>query len=172
MVGPNALTVRALLAQHRRFPQCNAGHGIMDPLGLSLENFDAIGQWRVKDRFAGEKIDASATMANGDKMNGVVDLRAQLMRRPEQFVALTEKLMVYSLGRSVDWRDMPTIRAIAARRKVRTTASLPSFSAWSRASSSGNQVPSIRTKRPPKARRTGGRRSSALAVIGEISPCM
>ena len=116
VVGQKALTVRDLLAQHRRFPQCNACHGIMDPLGLSLENYDAIGQWRAKDRFAGDVIDASATMANGDKMNGVVDLRAQLMRRPEQFVrTLTEKLMVYGLGRSVDWRDMPTIRAIATR---------------------------------------------------------
>ena len=114
VVGQKALTVRELLAQHRKQASCNACHGVMDPLGLSLENFDAIGEWRTKDAFAGEVIDASSTMANGDKMNGVTDLRAQLMKRPEQFVrTLTEKLMVYGLGRSVDWRDMPTIRAIA-----------------------------------------------------------
>jgi len=113
VVGQKALTVRELLAQHRKQASCNACHGVMDPLGLSLENFDAIGEWRDKDRFAGEVIDASSTMASGDKMNGVIDLRAQLMKRPEQFVrTLTEKLMVYGLGRSVDWRDMPTIRAI------------------------------------------------------------
>ena len=113
VVGQKTLTVRELLAQHRKQASCNACHGVMDPLGLSLENFDAIGEWRTKDRFAGEVIDASTTMVSGDKMNGVIDLRAQLMKRPEQFVrTLTEKLMVYGLGRSVDWRDMPTIRAI------------------------------------------------------------
>jgi mono/diheme cytochrome c family protein len=116
VVGQKTLTVRELLAQHRKQASCNACHGIMDPLGLSLENFDAIGEWRDKDRFAGEVIDASSTMVSGEKMNGVVDLRAQLMKRPEQFVrTLTEKLMVYGLGRSVDWRDMPTIRAIVRK---------------------------------------------------------
>ncbi len=116
VVGEKTLTIRALLAQHRENPTCNACHGMMDPLGLSLENFDAIGEWRQKDRFAGEAIDASATMVSGEKMNGVVDLRAQLMKRPEQFVqTLTEKLMVFALGRSVDHRDMPSVRAIVRK---------------------------------------------------------
>ena len=114
VVGQKTLTTRELLAQHRKQASCNACHGVMDPIGLSLENFDAIGEWRTKDHFAGEVIDASSTTAGGEKMNGPVDLRIQVMRRPEQFVrTLTEKLMVYGLGRSVDWRDMPTIRAIA-----------------------------------------------------------
>jgi hypothetical protein len=118
VAGQKALTVRELLAQHRKNPSCNACHGVMDPLGLSLENYDAIGEWRTKDRFAGEAIDASSTMVSGEKMNGVIDLRNQLMKRPEQFVrTLTEKLMVYGLGRSVDWRDMPTIRAIERKAK-------------------------------------------------------
>ena len=116
VVGEKTLTIRALLAQHRAQPSCNNCHGIMDPLGLSLENYDAVGEWRAKDRFAGEPIDASATMVSGDKLNGVVDLRAQLIKRPDQFVqTLTEKLMIYGTGRSMTYRDMPTIRAIVRK---------------------------------------------------------
>ena len=117
--GRKALTVREMMAVHRTQPTCNACHGIMDPLGLSLENFDAIGAWRTKDRFAGEVIDASSTMVSGDKMNGVNDLRAQLTKRPEQFVqAFTEKLMTFGLGRSLTYRDMPTLRAIVRDAKA------------------------------------------------------
>ena len=113
MAGQKALTVRAMMEVHRTQPACNACHGVMDPLGLSLENFDAIGAWRLKDRMAGEVIDASSVMVTGDKMNGVVDLRAQIMKRPEQFVrTFTQKLMTFGLGRSMEYRDMPTIRAI------------------------------------------------------------
>jgi mono/diheme cytochrome c family protein len=111
--GQKAHTVRELMAIHRTQPSCNACHGVMDPIGLSLENFDAIGGWRAKDRFAGETIDASTVTVAGDKMNGVSDLRAQLLKRPDQFVdAFTEKLMIYGLGRSLSYRDMPTVRAV------------------------------------------------------------
>ena len=117
--GQKALTVREMMAVHRRQASCNVCHGVMDPLGLSLENFDAIGAWRTKDRFAGEVIDASATMVSGDKMNGVVDLRAQLLKRPDQFVqTFTEKLMTFGLGRSLDYRDMPRVRAIVRGAKA------------------------------------------------------
>ena len=113
VAGQKALTVRAMMEVHRTNPACNACHGVMDPLGLSLENFDAIGAWRLKDRMAGEVIDASAVMVTGDKMNGVVDLRTQIMKGPEQFVrTFTQKLMTFGLGRSMEYRDMPTIRAI------------------------------------------------------------
>jgi len=111
--GQKALTVRALLEIHRSNATCNACHGVMDPLGLSLENFDAIGAWRKKDRMASEVIDASATMVNGDKMNGVTDLRSQIVKRPEQFVrTFTQKLMTFGVGRMMEYRDMPTVRAI------------------------------------------------------------
>ena len=117
--GQKALTVREMMAVHRRQASCNVCHGVMDPLGLSLENFDAIGAWRTKDRFAGEVIDASATMVSGDRMNGVVDLRAQLLKRPDQFVqTFTEKLMTFGLGRSLDYRDMPRVRAIVRGAKA------------------------------------------------------
>jgi cytochrome c5 len=111
--GQKALTVRALMEIHRSQATCNACHGVMDPLGLSLENFDAIGAWRNKDRMASEVIDASATMVNGDKMNGVADLRGQILKREEQFVrTFAQKLMTFGVGRSMEYRDMPTVRAI------------------------------------------------------------
>ena len=91
----------------------------MDPLGFALENFDAVGQYRTKDRFAGIDIDASGELPDGTALNGPDDLRNALLRRPDQFVqTLTEKLMTYALGRGLDYNDMPTVRAI-----VRNSAS-------------------------------------------------
>ena len=85
----------------------------MDPLGFSLENFDAIGAWRSKDVNAGTAIDASGKLVDGTTVNGPTDLRQALMRHPEQFAqTVTEKLMTYALGRSVEYYDMPTIRKI------------------------------------------------------------
>jgi len=101
------------MEQHRSKPSCNACHGVMDPLGFALENFDAIGEWRAKDRYAGTVIDASGKLVDGTPVNSPADLRQALMRRPEQFVqTMTEKLMTYALGRSVDYYDMPTVRQI------------------------------------------------------------
>jgi hypothetical protein len=117
--GQKALTVREQLAAHRKQASCNACHGIMDPLGLSLENYDAIGGWRAKDRFAGELIDASGTTVTGDKLNGVNDLRSLINKRPEQFVqTITERLMIYGLGRSITYKDTPKIRAIVRDAKA------------------------------------------------------
>ena len=111
--GERAHTVRELMAQHRDNPSCFACHGVLDPLGESLENFDAVGLWRVKDRFAGSVIDASGTLPDGTKIDGPVDLRNALMQNPDQFVqTLTEKLMTYATGRTVESYDMPTIRRI------------------------------------------------------------
>jgi hypothetical protein len=111
--GEAAHTVREIIEQHRANPTCNACHGIMDPLGFSLENFDTIGGWRAKDRFAGTVIDASGTLVDGTVVNGPDDLRNALMKRPEQFVqTMTEKLMIYALGRTLEPYDMPTIRKI------------------------------------------------------------
>jgi hypothetical protein len=112
-VGEKALSVREIMEQHRAKPSCNACHGVMDPLGFALENFDAIGEWRTKDRDAGSVIDASGRLVDGTAVNSPADLRKALMRRPEQFVqTLTEKLMTYALGRSVEYYDMPVVRAI------------------------------------------------------------
>jgi len=116
--GKKALTVREMMAVHRHNPTCNGCHGVMDPLGFALESFDAVGQFRAVDRFAGVPIDASGELPDGTVLNGPDDLRNALMRRPDQFVqTLTERLMVYALGRTLEFKDMPQVRAI-----VRATA--------------------------------------------------
>ena len=111
--GEQAHTVREILEQHRANPACNSCHGIMDPLGFALENFDTIGAWRVKDKFAETRIDASGQLIDGTPVSGPDDLRNALMKRPEQFVqTMTEKMMIYALGRTLEPYDVPTIRKI------------------------------------------------------------
>jgi mono/diheme cytochrome c family protein len=111
--GEKVLTVRERLEAHRASPTCAGCHGSMDPLGFALENFDAIGRWRTKDRDAGEPIDASGQLVDGTVVQGPIDLREALLERPDQFVqTLTEKLMTYALGRGVEYYDMPAIRKI------------------------------------------------------------
>ena len=111
--GEKAHTVRELMAQHRDKPACFACHGVLDPLGFALENFDAVGMWRDKDRIAGTPIDASGVLPDGTRISGPGDLRKALTSNPNQFVqTVTEKLMTYATGRAVSFRDMPTIRAI------------------------------------------------------------
>lgn len=123
VAGEAAASVRARLEAHRTDPSCNSCHGIIDPLGFALENFDAVGRWRNKDRLAGTPIDASGVLADGTPVDGPVELCAALLERPEQFVqTLTEKLMIYGLGRSLEYQDMPTVRSIvdaAAREDYR-----------------------------------------------------
>jgi mono/diheme cytochrome c family protein len=113
-----ALTVRQLMAQHRASPTCSSCHAVMDPLGFALENFDATGMWRDKDRFAGTVIDSAGELTDGTKVNGPDDLRNALLRRPEQFVqTFVENLLIYAMGRTREYYDMPTVRRI-----VRETA--------------------------------------------------
>lgn len=105
------LTVRQMLEMHRANPVCASCHARMDPLGLSLENFDAIGQWRTTD--AGHPIDASGVLLDGTKVDGPRELREALVAQKTQFVrAVTEKLLTYALGRGLQYYDGPTIRAI------------------------------------------------------------
>ncbi len=112
MDGQRAQTVRERMVAHRENPTCNSCHGIIDPIGFSFENFNAIGQWREKDRETGTPVEVADTI-HGEKINGPVDLRNMILRRPDQFVqTLTIKLMTYALGRGVEAHDMPTVRAI------------------------------------------------------------
>lgn len=105
------LTVRQMLEMHRANAVCASCHARMDPLGLSLENFDAIGQWRTTD--AGNPIDASGVLLDGTKVNGPRELRAALVAQKGQFAqAVTEKLLTYALGRGLEYYDAPTVRAI------------------------------------------------------------
>jgi Protein of unknown function (DUF1592)/Protein of unknown function (DUF1588)/Protein of unknown function (DUF1585)/Protein of unknown function (DUF1595)/Protein of unknown function (DUF1587) len=114
--GKEAETVRVRLERHRQNPSCNACHGVMDPLGFALENFDVVGGWREKDLDAGSAIDSSGQLADGTHVGGPAQLRKALLARPDQFVqTLTEKLMTFALGRAVTYQDMPTVRAIVRR---------------------------------------------------------
>lgn len=111
--GQKPLTIRQRMEMHRRQPSCNACHGIMDPMGLAMENFDAMGGWQVKDRDTGLPIDTQGRMADGTVLHGPADLRQALLRNPQLFVqTITEKLMTFALGRTLDYGDMPTVRAI------------------------------------------------------------
>jgi hypothetical protein len=85
----------------------------MDPLGFALENFDAVGTWRTIEAFAGTRVDASGQLPDGTNLTGPDSLRNALLKRPEQFAqTLTKKLLMYSLGRTVEYYDMPAVRAI------------------------------------------------------------
>jgi len=111
--GETPHTVRELMELHRSKPSCNFCHGILDPLGMAFENFNAVGEWRDTDRFARTKIDASGQLPDGTKLDSPVDVRNALMREPELFVqTFTEELMKYALGRTLKYYDMPTVRAI------------------------------------------------------------
>jgi hypothetical protein len=125
--GQPAKTLRARLEQHRSNPTCFACHGVMDPLGFALENFNAVGQFRANDPDTLTAIDTAGQLPDGTAISGPADLRRAIADRPDrQFVqALTENLMTYALGRSLDYRDMPVVRRIvrqAAAEKYRFKA--------------------------------------------------
>lgn len=114
-----AKTLRARLEQHRDSPACFSCHGVMDPLGLALEHFNAVGQLRSHDPDTLTPIDAAGELPDGRPIDGADDLRRALVAEPERFVqTLTENLLTYALGRSLDYRDMPTVREIVARARA------------------------------------------------------
>jgi hypothetical protein len=111
--GEAPKTVRARLEQHRDKAVCKQCHGVIDPTGLALENFDAIGEWRTVDRQANAPIDAKTVLPNGVAIDGPVELRAQLVESPATFAeAFTEKLMMYAVNRELEYFDMPQVRAV------------------------------------------------------------
>ena len=104
-------SVRERLAEHRENPVCASCHDVLDPIGLALENFDAVGQWRVRE--PGALVDATGALADGTPVTGVVELREAILEDPERFVVVaTEKLMTYALGRGLEYFDMPRVRAV------------------------------------------------------------
>jgi mono/diheme cytochrome c family protein len=105
------LTMRETMEAHHTNPVCATCHRIFEPIGLSLENFDAVGAWRTQD--SGTPIDATGTLVDGTKLDGVASLRGVLIRYQDQFVrVVTEKLLTYALGRGVEYQDMPLVRSI------------------------------------------------------------
>ncbi len=123
--GGKVQSVRERLEEHRRNPACATCHRVMDPLGFSLDNFDATGEWRTREA-VGVPVDASGQLADGTPVNGPVALRRALLQHPEQFVrTMTEKLLTYGLGRGLEYYDMPVVRAVArdaARQNYRFSA--------------------------------------------------
>jgi hypothetical protein len=104
-------SVRDMLEQHRQNPVCASCHARMDPLGLSLENFDAIGQWRTTD--ASVPINASGVLLDGTKVDGPAALRRALVAQREQFVrTVTGKMLTYAIGRGLEYDDAAAIRGI------------------------------------------------------------
>src|SRR6185436_5650599 len=126
---PNAadeeLSMRARIAQHRANPACASCHAMMDPLGLSLENFDFVGRWRTIDE-ALLPIDSSVVLSDGTAFAGPAGLRSVVASHPGRFVqTFTEKLLTYALGRGLEYYDMPAVRKItreAARNNYRTSS--------------------------------------------------
>jgi len=124
------LSMRERMEEHRANPACANCHKLMDPIGLSLENFDAIGAWRARDGASvtnlGTPIDAAGELLDGTKVNGAAALRKALTRQPDVFVGtLTEKLMTFALGRGTAYYDMPAVRSIvrdSARQNYRFSA--------------------------------------------------
>jgi cytochrome c5 len=122
--GAKPRPIREILEEHRKNPACASCHAVMDPLGFSLENFDATGEWRTKDRSG--PIDPSGVLADGTKVDGPLALRQALLKQPERFVdTMTEKLLTYALGRGLEHYDMPVVRGIvrdAAKQDYRFSA--------------------------------------------------
>jgi hypothetical protein len=123
-VGDRQLTTRERMEQHRANPACTSCHKVIDPLGLALENFDVTGKWRIRDN--GAPVDPTGDLYDGTKMSGPAGLRSALLKHQDMFIlSFTERLMTYSLGRRVEYFDMPAIRKItreAARRDNRFSA--------------------------------------------------
>ena len=110
--GGQALSMREAMEQHRANPVCASCHRLMDPLGLALENFDAIGRWRDRSETRGA-IDATGELPDGTPFDGPAGLKDALLRHPERFVTtVTEKLMTYALGRGIEYYDASAVRAI------------------------------------------------------------
>jgi hypothetical protein len=107
------LSMRERMVQHRVNPACSGCHQLMDPAGLSMENFDAIGRWRTRTE-AGTAVDSSGGLPGGSTFEGMAGLRSALLSRPEVFVStVSEKLLTYALGRGLEYYDAPAVRAIA-----------------------------------------------------------
>ena len=113
------LPMREALAQHRANPACASCHAAMDPIGFALDNFDALGRWRTADA-SGVTIDPSGVLPDGTRFEGVAGLRQVLLSHPERFVtALTENLLAYALGRSLEHFDQPVVRSIVRNAAAR-----------------------------------------------------
>jgi hypothetical protein len=105
------LTLREAMIQHRAAPACAGCHARMDPIGFAMENFDAVGRWRERD--GQQPIDATGVFPEGTKFEGIPGLKKELLRQPEQLVGtVAERLLMYAIGRNLQYYDAPTVRAV------------------------------------------------------------
>jgi mono/diheme cytochrome c family protein len=112
--GGTPLSVRERMEEHRKSPACASCHRMIDPLGLSLENFDVVGAWRIKDN--GVPVDTAATLYDGSDIAGPAGLRQALLNHPESVIRnFTENLLAYAIGRRVEYYDQPAIRAVVKK---------------------------------------------------------
>jgi hypothetical protein len=108
--------VRERLAEHRANPACRSCHSQIDPVGFSLENYDAIGRWREVEE--GRRIDATGGLLDS-RLEGVTGLEKAIRKRPNLFVrTLTENLLMFGLGRVIDERDAPAIRKVVRQARA------------------------------------------------------
>jgi hypothetical protein len=116
-VAGGTLTMRERISEHRRNPACSGCHNLIDPVGFSLENYDAVGRWRSTED--AKPIDASGGLPDGTKFVGVAGLQNAILARPELFITtFTEKLLTYGLGRGVEYYDQPSVRKITREAKA------------------------------------------------------
>jgi hypothetical protein len=112
-VGDKPSTVRQRLESHRENPTCKGCHGLIDPPGLALENFDVTGKWRDVDPVSKIAIDSKTELASGKALEGPAGLRRYLNERKDQFpMTVTKRLMMYALNREIEYFDMPQVRDI------------------------------------------------------------
>jgi hypothetical protein len=103
--------MREALGLHRAQEPCASCHSRMDPIGFAMDNFNATGQWRTID--AEQPIDASGVLPDGTRFNGVDEMKKNLVRNPDEFIsAVTEKLLMFAVGRNIQYFDRPAVRAI------------------------------------------------------------
>jgi hypothetical protein len=105
------LTMREAMIKHRANPSCASCHARMDPIGFAMEHFDAVGRWRDTD--GGQSIDSIGVFPDGTRFEGVAGLKRELLRHPEQFAGtVAERLLMYAVGRNLQYYDAPAVRAI------------------------------------------------------------
>jgi hypothetical protein len=110
--GKKKLTVPQLMKRHRDNPACFSCHQMIDPLGIAFENFDPVGQWRERDQ--DQPVDARGTLIDGKEFNGIVELKAVLMSRKDDFIrCFVEHMLAYALGRKLEFYDSATVKQIS-----------------------------------------------------------
>jgi mono/diheme cytochrome c family protein len=155
--GEPPKTLRARMERHRAKPSCSQCHGVIDPIGFAMENFDAIGRWREKDGEANAPIDAKTVLPNGRPVEGPVQLRDAIFGGRDLFVrSLTEKMMMYAVGRELAYYDMPQVRAVvrkAATQDYRLSAIVSGIVASDafRMQSNETQESKLKTQKPQAA---------------------